>query len=509
MDRRSWLCGAGGLALSGAGWAQGAPARLDWQPAETLNQVPPDYNGFSIETSTLDNPRIYHPDNRSLVALFKRLTPSGVLRLGGNSSEFCWFKARPDATPPQIRTAGQGRADNWMPQRFRAITPQAIDHLRAFLDATGWTCIYGLNFGTGSPERDAEEAAYVARALGPRLRYFQIGNEPDFYRSDNNLLRPPGWDFADYLQEWMGIARAVIAAVPTARFGGPDVGSSADWVVRFGEQAAPLLGARLVELSGHYYAEGPPDSPDATIANLLAPDPRIAERMDAILPVARARGLGFRMAEGNSCFRGGKAGMSNALAGALWGMDYMLDMAARGCHGINFHGGGGSEIASALGDKLPGAFNERDREIARLGTFYSPVAGNPERGYTARPLYLAMLAVQQLAGTRLVRSHFDTQGANATAYVAQAGRGWRVALVNKDATRDLDVALALPTGVRQAEVWRLSGPALDATEGITLAGSPVGPGAQWQPREVSRLKASHGVLSLPLPHASAAVLRLG
>ena len=91
------------------------------------------------------------------------------------------------------------------------------------------------------------------------------------------------------------------------------------------------------------------------------------------------------MAEGNSCFRGGKPGMSNALAGALWGMDYMLEMATLGCSGINFHGGSGNVISMSLGNKLPGARNARDLEIARLGSFYSPIAGNREVGYTARP----------------------------------------------------------------------------------------------------------------------------
>src|SRR5206468_2667046 len=147
-----------------------------------------------------------------------------------------------EAAVPEIKTAGLGRADNWMPQRLTPITPAAIDNLRGFLDATGWHCIYGLNFGTGSPERDAEEAAYVARALGPRLKYFQIGNEPDFYRQPNNRLRETGWDFPDYLREWVAIAKAVIERVPDARFGGPDVGSSADWVVRFGNEASQILG---------------------------------------------------------------------------------------------------------------------------------------------------------------------------------------------------------------------------------------------------------------------------
>jgi hypothetical protein len=387
---------------------------------------------------------------------------------------------------------GQGRTDNWMPQKFHAITPRAIDSLRAFLDACGWTCIYGLNFGTGSPQRDAEEAAYVARALGDRLRFFQIGNEPDFYRAENNLLRPRGWDFPDYLSEWMAIARAVIDAVPNARFGGPDVGSSADWVVRFGNEAPKLLEGRLLELTGHYYAEGPPDSPEANIGNLLTRDPRIAERMDAIMPVARAQGLGFRMAEGNSCYRGGKAGMSNALASALWGLDYMLDMGSRGCTGVNFHGGGGSVISSALGDKLPGARDDRDLKIARLGTFYSPIAGNPAEGYTARPLYEAMRAVELLAGTQLIGTEFESAGANATAYAARASNGWRVALVNKDATRDLTVDITLPgKTLRKGLVAKLTGPSLDAIDGIRL--------------DIRPLRVTRGGVTADLPRASAVV----
>ena len=471
-------------------------ARLVLRPDVTLNQLPNSYNGFSIETATLENPDVYRAANRSLVEIFRSLSPHGVLRLGGNSSEFCWWKPDEQSQRPAIHVEGHGRTDNWMPQKFHAVTPRAIDNLRGFLDACGWTCIYGLNFGTGTPARDAAEASYVARALGEKLRYFQIGNEPDFYRAENNLLRPRGWDFPDYLSEWMAIANAVIAAVPHARFGGPDVGSSADWVVRFGNEAPKLLGERLLELTGHYYAEGPPDSPQANIQNLLAPDPRIAERMNAIMPVARAQGLGFRMAEGNSCYRGGKAGMSNALAGALWGMDYMLDMAAHGCIGINFHGGGGSVISSALGDKLPGARDARDLEIARLGTFYSPIAGNPDEGYAARPLFRAMTAVELLAGTRLVGAQFEAGDANATAFAAQATDGWRIALVNKDANRDLTMEIELPRNASRAgRAWRLTGPSLDAVDGIRL--------------DAGKVRAKYGRLVFDLPRASAAVLAFG
>ena len=50
------------------------------------------------------------------------------------------------------------RAD-WMPHRLFEISPEAIDALAGFLQATGWRLIYGLNFGNSTPERAAAEAA--------------------------------------------------------------------------------------------------------------------------------------------------------------------------------------------------------------------------------------------------------------------------------------------------------------------------------------------------------------
>jgi hypothetical protein len=505
FDRRTLL--AAGAAFAGTAAFAAPPARavLKLDPSRTLNDIPLDYNGFSVETAHLGDPLAYDAGNTAAVAIYRRLSLHGVLRIGGNSSEFCWWKPTPDTQQPVIKTAGHGRADNFMPQRFTAVTPQAIDNLRTFLDATGWKCVYGLNFGTGSPERDAAEAEYVAKALGPKLMYFQIGNEPDFYRDPNNLLRPAGWDFPDYLNEWMAIAEEVSKRVPNAKFGGPDVGSSADWVVRFAKAAPGRLGQRIVALSGHYYASGPPNSPTVNIENLLKTDPRIAERMDAIIPVAKEAGLTFRMAEGNSCYRGGKPDMSNALASALWGGDYMLDMAARGCKGMNLHTGPGSQIANSLGDKLPGVRNDADKETARLGSFYSPIAGNRAEGFWARPLFYAMMLVERFAGTTMIGTAFDAAGANAHAYAAKAEGGYRIAVFNKDATRDISVHVDLGGAkAKNANAWRLTGPALDATKGVTLAGAEVQhEGAVWAPRAIENLPAKGKSFELKVPRASA------
>ena len=108
------------------------------------------------------------------------------------------------------------------------------------------------------------------KKTGSRLICFQIGNEPEFYRDANNRLRGPDWDLDKYLAQWVTFARAVIERVPDARFGGPDIGNSGQWLMRFTKEAPQLLPGRIVTCSGHYYAMGPPDNPSVTAERLLA-----------------------------------------------------------------------------------------------------------------------------------------------------------------------------------------------------------------------------------------------
>ncbi len=294
--------------------------------------VPSDYLGFSCETAQLADPTFFDPENHELVSLFKELTPEGILRLGGNSSEFCWWKTSPDDKPPELPESAH-RDDNWMPHSFTAIEPKAVDNLAGFLETTGWEVIYNLNLGTGTPERDAEEAAYVAKKLGKKLLYFQIGNEPEYYKDSNNRLRSQDWNFDKYLAQWVTFAKAVIARVPDAKFGGPDVGSNTQWVTRFAQEAPRLLPGRIVACNGHYYVMGPPDDPRSTVERLLAPDRRVDRDVPRIISIAEENHLVYRMTEGNSCYRGGKPGVSNAFCSSLWAADYLLKLASFGCAG--------------------------------------------------------------------------------------------------------------------------------------------------------------------------------
>jgi hypothetical protein len=188
------------------------------------------------------------------------------------------------------------------------------------------------------------------------------------------------------------------------------------------------------------------------------------------------------MTETNSCYRGGKPGVSDTLASALWGADLMLDLAARGGKGINFHGGPGKAIAASNGDHMPGAVTAADQETARKGTFYSPFAGSRDEGFSARPIFYGMMLAERLAGATLYASDFDPGPANATAYAAKAQDGWRVVVINKDPGARLKLEVDFGEPVRTgAAVWSLEGPALDATAGVTFAGAEVAPRtAAWE-----------------------------
>jgi len=365
-----------------------------------------------------------------------------------------------------------------MPHPLFEIVPEAIDNLGGFLEASGWRLICGLNFGDSTPERAATEAAYVAPKLGKYLEFFQIGNEPDLYQKASNSTRPPGRGFNDYVGEWIGFARAVRARVPGARFGGPDVAASSDWVTRFGEQEMAKMDGSLVALTGHYYAEGPPDDPRVTTERLLAGDARVAAQMQTVEAFASAHSLRYRMTEGNSCYRGGKPEMSNAFVAALWAGDYMLLLASLGCVGVNAHGGDSRFLTAGLGGVVH-----------------------------AMPIFHGMMVANALAGMTMMDAKLRG-GGNATAYAATGPKGTRVAVFNKDGGRGMDLSIRTPRGVKTATVWRLRAPGLDATEGVTLAGAAVSEHGVWAPKTIELIAVRDGFARLRVPAASAALVIL-
>jgi hypothetical protein len=445
-------------------------------PAAHLANVPADFMGLSYESGQLAYPDFFSPQNLALIEIFRTLSPAGVLRLGGNLSEFTVWSETEPPTPPQAGGLVGPDPGHREPRTF-TITPRSIRNLQGFLATTGWRCIYGLNLGGGTLEQALAEGSFVAKTLGNQLMFVQFGNEPDLFRHhDQGNIR---WTFGDYLAKWKIFRAAFHEKLPEVAVAGPDTASDQNWVKQFTQEVPK----EVVMATSHYYPEGPPSDPHMTIDLLLHPGDRFDSSCREALDSARAAGLPFRMAEGNSCYNAGKPGVSDTLASALWAGDYCLQMASLGCVGVNLHGGANG--------------------------YYSPIVGSIESGFTARPEYYGLMLAQQFAGRTLHRATLEAQGANLTAYAAgKDGAKDLVAVFNKDA-RDVEVTLnALSGGLKSAVVERLVGPAIDSKVGVTFEGAAVGGDGQFHPSAGERLRAQGGKLSVRVPAYSAALIRL-
>ena len=440
--------------------------------------MPIDFVGLSYEVQQLVDPSFFSAHNGGLIREFKALSATGVLRLGGNTSEFAYWKPTPDSPEPehpQVReVVGEPKA------RYYAVTPEAVRNLAEFLKATGWTCVYGIGMGTNTPARAAEEAVFVAETLGDRLQYFQIGNEADLF--DRHLRDPKTWSAKTYVEEWLTLSRAIAARVPAAKFGMPDVAGAVSWLTEIGDEWPSIQNPpRVTTLTHHYYFGGPATNPDVNIPNLLKPATMQKVQNTANIASAAASKVGarVRMTEGNTCYRGGKPGVSDVFAAALWSADYSLLLASNHYSGVNLHGGTGKSVANSVGGTLPGdglleAKGETPEQIAaHPHPFYTPIATFGS-DYLLEPVAYGLKFAGSFSGGTLlkseIKSDFSTKlqdaGVNATAYAAKLPGGHTsVIILNKDAATDLEVELDFgrdASGVVQTET--LHAPALDSRE---------------------------------------------
>jgi hypothetical protein len=456
-----------------------APAlevELNIDSATSLAKVPEDYMGLSYESGQLAYPDLFSPQNTALIQMFRTLSPSGVLRLGGNLSEFTLWSDTDPAIPPD-RDGLVGPDPGHREPRTFTITPRSIRNLHGFLSATGWRCIYGLNLGGGTLEQALAEGGYVARTLGRQLIAVQFGNEPDLFKHRDQGNKP--WTFDEYLAKWKTFRAAFHEKLPEVAVAGPDTAYNQKWVKQFLE-AVPK---EVVLATSHYYPLGPPTDPTMTIDRLLRPGARFDSSCRQAMDSAKAAGLLFRMAEGNSCYNAGKPGVSDTFASALWAGDFCLQMASLGCVGVNLHGGANG--------------------------YYSPIVGSIASGFSARPEYYGLIVAQEFAGHTLKRTTLESQGANITAYAAGGeGEPRLVAVFNKD-ERDAEVTIGKSSGgFKRGTVGRLEASAIDAKDGVTLEGGSVGADGQFHRRGVSPLKSNSGKVRVGVRAYSAALIRL-
>jgi hypothetical protein len=456
-----------------------APAlevELSIDSAVSLARVPEDYMGLSYESGQLAYPDFFSPQNTALIEMFRTLSPSGVLRLGGNLSEFtAWSETEP-AVPPDVNGLVGPDPGHREPRTF-TITPRSIRNLHGFLDATGWRCIYGLNLGGGTLEQALAEGGYVARTLGRQLIAVQFGNEPDLFKHGDQGNKP--WTFDEYFAKWKSFRAAFHEKLPQVAVAGPDTAFNQKWVKQFLE-AAPK---EIVLATSHYYPLGPPTDPRMTIDRLLYSREKFDYSCRQALDSAKAAGLPFRMAEGNSCYNAGKPDVSDTFASALWAGDFCLQMASLGCVGVNLHGGANG--------------------------YYSPIVGSLATGFSARPEYYGLMLAQEFAGHTLKRTTLETQGANVTAYAAESGTATDLVAIFNTNSRDAEVTIGKSSGrFKGGRVGRLEASSIDTKNGVTFDGGSVGANGQFHSRRLAPLKSNSGKVRVSVRAYSAVLIRL-
>lgn len=453
MDRRTFVGGAAAVALSGlsARGEEAVPVRLTL-PSQTGPVMAADFLGLSYEMGQLYNPHFFSADNAALVEACRALNTNGVLRLGGHLSNITPWEGVGLNDPKQVRGVRHGIEDYWewplvdpsvQQNRHGMLTRQTLKNLRGFLDAVNWRLIYGFNFACGSAARAADEAVAVHQIMGPRLMAFVVGNEPDGF-GDDPFFRAKGYDFAQYFAEYEAWVKAVRQRVPDAPFAGPDTDGKVDtWVLEFARRTR----GNVAFLTSHYYGMGPASDPRMTAERLLRKSNPALDAEIAGVDAARqaAGGTPYRMDEGNSCFGGGRPGVSDTYASALWAADYILRAASAGFAGVNLHGGG-------------------------VGV-YTPIESSVRAQARPRPVYYGMQFAQRFAGFQAIACQTHTP-ANVTAYLGHGKGGALLAVVNKGPE---PVRVELPEPLARTERlqrWELHGPNLAARNGVRFEAVP-------------------------------------
>jgi hypothetical protein len=493
VNRRHFIegfMGLFGIPLSGAapGLAQRATKaiRVNIDTRRKQGRIPDDFTGLGYEISSVAIPGLLSDKNRAYVRLVRGLGANGVIRVGGITSDSASFAADAVASSAAKSTV---------------ISTANLRELGAFLDATGWRLIWGLNLGSGDMKNAAEEAVAVAAAVKDKLLAFEIGNEPDGFAGDAfNARRSKNYGYGDYLKEHRAYKAAIRGKLPDAPFAGPDASWATDWVSRF----ATDEGRDLKLLTKHYYRAGANNpyldrlidsnqraeyearAKTNKIELLTREDTSLRGMLQELLTAASFSHVPFRICEANSFYGGGQPGVSDAFVSALWVLDFMWTLASGGAAGVNMQTG----------------VNHLD-----FVSYYSAIRNDADGTASIGPEYYGMLAFAQAAKGERIALDFDADGMNLTAYAVLGDHGnLMLTLINKDRNAAADITMTTGQTFQKATAWRLKGLALDSADNVTLGGIEVAANDRWHPREVEFLRTVGGVGEIHVPAASAAIV---
>jgi len=434
--------------------------------------------GLSFEAYDLTLPGFAAGD---LAAYLDTLSPSSVIRIGGNTVDETFWTSTGETAP------------SWS---MGTITPPDLTALANLAKAGGWKIILGVNLEEYDPARAADEAKYAQQDLGSSLEAIEIGNEPDLYAKYKSSPSQFPVDFAAYVT-------AIRQAAPGVPIEGDDLAGAPNGSFQqsFITAQKKLSSPDVMELTSHYYplaATTCGGSP--TISALLGTSVRDAESTEAGEVTAAAAQLGVPgvIDEGNSVVCEGQAGVSNVYASALWAIDDQLVMARDGVAGDYMHG-----TVEQCGTAKP------------LYMYYTPLcaptAADAAAGLlAAQPEYYGLAALRDV-GTGEFLNLSNPVWADVRTYAVEHSDGTMTVVLddvdNPSTTGSTTVQLDLGASYTKAsEVSLKASGGLTATNGITLGGQTVQSNGTIAAPTTTSLSVSGATATVTVPAGTAQII---
>ncbi|KAJ6612683.1 glycoside hydrolase family 79 protein [Mycena sp. CBHHK59/15] len=385
--------------------------------------------GFSVEMSVITqlfgrNSSLIQVPFLNLMANIQERAGAVHVRIGGNTQEFAYYVD----TLPENRAISKEKADTNNPTQ----TPAVIYTMDLFYLLANISALVDVKWYVGVPFNDTSDfrfqiVEYGEAVLGDNLLGIQVGNEPDLYAAHDH--RNSSYSPQNYANEFgeLVAAFAADANIPVKNtLIGPSV--SGTWTPEdvfntgFISDYANSLSALSVE---HYptdncfpeYGIGAYHDPQTEFSDFLNHTSGVALVQPYLnaTAVAQAAGKPFLMFETNSASCGGFPGISDSFGGALWALDYGLQMAYGNFSGAMLHVGG-------------------------QNVFYNPFTAPPTNvskyyEWTVGAVYYSALISAEVFGKTNTSQIIDLLGNNASIYTPQyaiyeKGALARVALFN-------------------------------------------------------------------------------
>ena len=409
--------------------------------ASTSGTFPANFVGVSEENDDFINGNTSGTSGASWSSLTSMFGTSGVLRIGGNTSDL---------------TGGA-------PALTQTLANQIETNLTAL--GPGWSLIYGLNICINNTATAVTQAGYIINAVGINNVTFQFGNEPGKCTT-----------IGTWQTRWNAYYNALVAAYPGVSVGGPDavspavatmgayIGSSASAPYELGSGSSTLS-----IVSFHWYTGINPSGQNAAqllaataLSNLQAGGNGFQSSSSLAFPGIAGK---LRVTETNTISGGGTRGISDRLVSAAFTINEAIELNALGINGYNVHFGCSTYPTTCQAQAI-----------------YPPYAMNADGNWAPRPIFYGMYLVSKLQGRPVAATSTSGGGnVNAISTVGTNGNA-NILVVNNDTANPVIVTPAQSSSWTTAKVLLLApgsanNSCYDANP--TLGGAAIGESGAW------------------------------